>query len=64
MLAALKRYAEESDSEAVDYFLSVRDELSAVCGAGLSGRLATSILAYDFSAVLEILKLMSGAAEK
>ena len=60
MVGKLWRYAEESDSEALDYLESVRDELSALCDRNNFDKLEESIRAYDFSSALDMLKLLSG----
>jgi two-component system sensor histidine kinase/response regulator len=55
----LTRYAEESDSEALDYLDSVRDELAVLCDRDYTENLEASIRAYDFTAALEVLKSLS-----
>ena len=62
ILDTLKRYAEESDSEAGDYLESMREELAAAYPKAQFDRLETSIRAYDFSAALEVLKTITGAS--
>ena len=59
----LTRYAEESDSEALDYIESVRDELASLCDREYSEKLETSIRAYDFTAALDVLKLLPGSGK-
>jgi signal transduction histidine kinase/DNA-binding response OmpR family regulator len=58
MVDRLARLAEESDSEAGDYLESVRPFLAAACPAEEFEKLESSIRAYDFSAALEVLKLI------
>ena len=60
----LTRYAEESDSEALDYMETVRDDLAELCGREQSARLGASLRAYDFSSALKILKTLSEHAAK
>ena len=61
---ALTRFAEESDSEALDYMETVRDDLAELCDREYSARLDASLRAYDFSAALKILKKLSERAAK
>jgi two-component system sensor histidine kinase/response regulator len=58
----LTRYSKESDSEALDYVESVRGDLAALCGREHAEKLEASIRAYDFSAALEVLKVLGGSA--
>ena len=60
----LLHYAEESDGEALDYLESVRDELSELCDRGRFERLEAAIRAYDFSAAIDTLKVLSSASEE
>jgi signal transduction histidine kinase/CheY-like chemotaxis protein len=60
IVGTLKRFAEESDSEAGDYLDSVRGELAAACSEEDFKRLEASIRSYDFSAALEVLKTLGG----
>ncbi|MDA8411758.1 MAG: response regulator [Treponema sp.] len=59
MLERLGRYAEESDSEAVEYFDSTRGELAARLGLPIAEELGRAIRAYDFPAALDILRGIS-----
>jgi two-component system sensor histidine kinase/response regulator len=59
MTGKLTRYAEESDSEALDYFDSVRDELVELCARGDFDKLEASLRSYDFSSALVVLKALS-----
>jgi two-component system sensor histidine kinase/response regulator len=56
---ALTRYAEESDSEALDYMETVRGDLAELCDREHLARLEASLRAYDFSAALEVLKMLT-----
>jgi CheY-like chemotaxis protein len=56
LLGKLDRYAEESDSEAVEYFDSARAELVSHLGLPTVEELGGAIRAYDFSRALEILR--------
>lgn len=56
MLSRLERYAEESDSEAVEYFDTARAELVSQLGLQIVEELGSAIRAYDFSTTLEILR--------
>jgi len=56
--SALERFAEENDSEALEYLDSVRYELPGLCGNEYFDRLETAIRAYDFSSALNVLKLI------
>jgi two-component system sensor histidine kinase/response regulator len=55
MVIELRRFAEESDSEALSYFDSVRGELSASIGPESVARIEKALRSYDFSSVVEIL---------
>jgi two-component system sensor histidine kinase/response regulator len=59
ILGKLKSYAEENDSEALDYFESVRDELSAQCNPEAFKDLAAALRSYDFPAARDIIKGLS-----
>jgi two-component system sensor histidine kinase/response regulator len=61
IVGKLRRYAEESDSEAGDYLESVRGELAAACPAPDFERLEASIRSYDFSAAIQVLDRMTDA---
>jgi two-component system sensor histidine kinase/response regulator len=63
ILMKLKGYIEESDSEAVDYLASVREELAASCPREDLERMEKSVKAYDFSAALQSLTLFILHAE-
>jgi two-component system, sensor histidine kinase and response regulator len=58
----LMHYIEESDGEALDYLESVRDELSELCDGAHFEKLEVSIRAYDFSAAIDILKLIASGS--
>lgn len=60
ILVKLTRYAEESDSEALDYVGSVRGELIAACGSEKYETLNTALRNYDFTSALDVLKVLSG----
>jgi two-component system sensor histidine kinase/response regulator len=62
MVDKLRRYAEESDSQALDYFASVREELATSCDRESFEKLDASLRAYDFSTALEVLKPLAGIA--
>jgi len=55
MVGELRRFAEESDSEALSYFDAVRGDLSASVGSESVARLEKALRSYDFSSVVEIL---------
>jgi two-component system sensor histidine kinase/response regulator len=58
ILTELERYIEESDSEAIDFFVSVRQKLVASCpNEDLMG-METVLKAFDFPAALRSLKLL------
>jgi two-component system, sensor histidine kinase and response regulator len=59
MVEKLTGYAKESDSEAVDYLESIRDDLVSLCPQGVFEKLETSIRAYDFSTALDVLGILS-----
>jgi two-component system, sensor histidine kinase and response regulator len=61
MLGKLRLYAEESDSEALDYLDSVRDDLSAQCEPEALRDLVAALRAYDFKAARDILKSIAPA---
>jgi hypothetical protein len=63
ILEKLIRYAEESDSEAVEYLDSVREEAAAACPSGDFEKLEASLRLYDFSTALQILRLLSRRLE-
>jgi two-component system sensor histidine kinase/response regulator len=56
IVGRLVSYAEESDGEALAYFRSARDELSALCDRESLRRLEEALLAYDYEAALAALK--------
>ena len=58
MLKKLIRYAEDSDTEAVEYLESVREKLAAGCPAEDFQKLEASLKSYDFSAALQFLRLL------
>ena len=60
IIGKLARYAEGSESEALDYYESVREELIPSCGEANSAKLEAALRAYDFTAVLEILQGLYG----
>ena len=64
LVDGLTRLVEESDSEALDYLESSRDELCALCGSGNFGRLEASLRAYDFSAALGFLRELSSTSSQ
>jgi two-component system, sensor histidine kinase and response regulator len=59
IVGKLSSYAEESDSEALDYLDSVRDALSALCKPEDLRELVAAMRSYDFRAAREILKRLS-----
>jgi two-component system, sensor histidine kinase and response regulator len=63
ILVKLERYIKESDSEAVDYLASIRDELAAACPRDLFERLETALRAYDFPAAIRALEPLLNRAE-
>jgi two-component system sensor histidine kinase/response regulator len=60
MLKRLESLARDSDSEALDYLDSVRDELAALCARERFRELETALRAYDFTAALDVLAAISG----
>ena len=59
----LKLLIEESDSEAVDFLASVREQVVASCPSEDLNRVETALKAYDFPAALRSLKLLLGHRE-
>ena len=55
----LIRFSEESDSEALDYFDSIREELESFCDSDNFEKLETALRSFNFSAALEVLKRVS-----
>ena len=64
MVGTLTRLAEDSDSAALDYIESVREELSASCASADMEKLETALRAFDFSAALRVLKSISEKQDK
>ena len=64
MLDRLGAYAEESDSEALEYFASIRGDLLAACDAATVARLEGAIRSYDFAAALTIIEDVSRKSER
>jgi two-component system sensor histidine kinase/response regulator len=60
----LKRYADENDSEALDYLESVREDISSLFDPEDFKDLVSAMRSYDFKAAREILKGISPAAGK
>jgi two-component system sensor histidine kinase/response regulator len=58
MLKKLIRYAEDSDTEAVEYLESVREKLAMGFSVEDFQRLEASLKSYDFSAALQFLRLL------
>ncbi|MGA2546548.1 MAG: response regulator [Rectinemataceae bacterium] len=59
----LKLLIEESDSEAVDFLASVREQIADSCPSEDLNRVETALKAYDFPAALRSLKLLLGHRE-
>lgn len=59
MLGELRRLASDSDSEALSYFDSIRNELVASVGDDSVGRLEGALRSYDFSAAVAIVEAIS-----
>ncbi len=63
-LARLRHFAEESDGETVDYFESLRKELTVSYGDGAVQKLEAAIRSYDFAAAIALLdELAAGRGE-
>jgi two-component system sensor histidine kinase/response regulator len=61
MLGKLRLYAEESDSEALDYLESARDDLAEQCEPEALRDLVAALRAYDFKAARDILNSIAPA---
>jgi two-component system sensor histidine kinase/response regulator len=59
ILHTLTRYAEESDSEAIEYLESIREELAGACPPEVIENLRASLKSYNFSVALATLRLLS-----
>ncbi len=64
ILYKLKNYAEESDSETLDYFEAVFDDLVAYYGRERSEKLQKAVRAYDFGTALDAIKGISDLSDK
>jgi two-component system, sensor histidine kinase and response regulator len=64
MVEKLAGYARDSDSEALDYLESVHDNLAELCAREQFEKLEASLRAYDFSAALDVLRLLSGRSSE
>ena len=63
VLAAIARYAEESDCEAGEYAEAARDELFASCDRELAQGLVAALRSFDFRAALEIVRRLQAGGE-
>jgi two-component system, sensor histidine kinase and response regulator len=64
ILDKLSRFVEESDSEALNYFNSVREKLEATCDSEKFSKLETAIRSFDFSAAIDILRVLQTGQDR